>query len=235
MLRLHCKIHLMKMTSKIKAVFFDFDGVIVQTETYKIHNEYIYFKKLGLNVTLKQMYGIAGGFHNRKEEVYDQIFGDLNGYQEVKDQLIEHRVLSFPIEELITSGIKEVISWCKKEGLLIAVCSNSKMERLMRDLSIVGIVDDIDYIGAAFDSGHMKPDPYIYLTAMEEFNIDCDECIIVEDSVLGIHAGILSNGYVVALADKDRCIDQREANEIIYDIKELKRIIMERSEQNVNL
>lgn len=205
----------------VRALILDFDGVICQTETFKLGQMEACFKGLGLEVDRRELYRMAGGVATEKEAFLDRMFGDQKRYWEVREQVLRFRP-SWPSCELLrTPGIVETLEAVKAKGILLAVASNSSMERLRSVLEACNILPYFDLIAPAFDLGRRKPDPYVYLYTMDKLGVKARECIIVEDSTLGIRAGKAAGARVIALRDRDGAIDQRMADVIITRIEEV--------------
>lgn len=205
----------------VQAVIFDFDGVICQTEVYKLSGMAAMLEAMGLKVELKELYRLAGGTHLEKEAILDEIFGSQKRYWEIRDEVLGLRPAPFPHLALRTEGIVETLSGLKQRGICLAVASNSGEERLRRALKDCQVLEYFYYVISAFDLGKRKPDPFVYLYAMERMGVAAESCVIVEDSALGIRAGKAAGARVAALQDRDRAIDQSEADVILRRISQL--------------
>lgn len=204
-----------------EAVFFDFDGVISQTETYKLDRLTAYYRKLGLKVDTCALYLLAGGTFGNKEAIMDCIFGDQSRYWEVRDLAMDHHVGPFPHKELRTPGIVETLEEIHKRRIPVLVASNSRKERLIQALEECEVLTYIDHIESAYDLKRLKPDPYVYRNAMDRMGVKPENCIVVEDSALGIQAGKKAGARVIALRDRDGAIDQSQADVIVTEIQEV--------------
>lgn len=205
----------------VQGVLFDFDGVICQTETYKLDAMALYLKSLGLSVEPKALYRMAGGTMLEKESQLDSIFGDQKRYWEVKEQAMSFHMPPFSFFSILTEGITEVLQYLRREKIKIAVASNSKEERLRPALQECGLLPYCDGVFSAFDLGRRKPDPYVYIHGMEQLGLKPAGCLIVEDSALGIQAGKAAGVKVIALRDRDGMIDQSGADAVICRIEEV--------------
>lgn len=205
----------------IRAVIFDFDGVICQTETYKLDQMSAYLRELGLRVEPRQLYRLAGGTFFEKEAIMDDIFADQERYWQVKEQALTFHMSPFPHRSIRTEGIVETLRELKKRGLCIGVASNSREDRLRRALEDCQVLSFFDHVVSAFDLGRRKPDPYVYTYTIEQMGLRPDQCLVVEDSALGIRAGKASGARVVALKDRDGAIDQSEADAVVERISQV--------------
>lgn len=204
-----------------QALILDFDGVICQTETFKLDQMKRYIEGLGLSVDLRGLYRLAGGRIAEKEQILDELLGSQERYRAVREEVLHFRPVWAPVASLKTPGIDRTLQAVKERGILLAVASNSTMERLRTALSACELLPYFDFIAPAFDLGTRNPDPYVYLYTMETLGMAPRDCMILEDSALGIQAGKAAGVRVAALRDRDGAIDQRMADVIITRIEEI--------------
>ncbi len=204
-----------------QALILDFDGVICQTETFKLDQMAVYFRELGLQVEPRRLYQMAGGTYMEKEQVLDRIFIGQPRYREVKELALNFHTAPFPYSALLTPGITQTLETVRSRGISMGVASNSRQERLRSALESCGILSFFKYTESAFDLGMRKPDPWVYTHIMEKIGVKPQSCIIIEDSTIGIEAGKASGARVVALRDRDGAIDQSMADYIITRIEDI--------------
>lgn len=207
----------------IRGVLFDFDGVLCQTETWLMDARLAYFQTLGLDVSSRELYReLAGGTPIERETGLDKLFQNQPRYREVRDQVQDYRpTTAIPLRELRTAGVVETLSVLRTRGLKLACVSNSGGARLKDALSTCELLGYFDILGSGYDLGRRKPDPYAYQTAMDKLDLTPKECIIVEDSYIGIQAGKASGALTLALRDRDGMIDQSEADAILIHLNQL--------------
>ena len=88
----------------------------------------------------------------------------------------------------------------KHNGYRIAVCSNSIRSTIELMMEKSALLQYIDIIISNEDVKKSKPDPEMYITAMEKLSMQSDECLVVEDNPKGIEAGKRSGAYVMEVA-----------------------------------
>jgi beta-phosphoglucomutase len=89
-----------------------------------------------------------------------------------------------------------LVNKLKREGYLLAVCSNAVRESVEMMLRGSGIFELFDYIASNEDVKNPKPDPEIYLNAFERMKLKPEECVIVEDAGHGVEAARRSGAHV---------------------------------------
>lgn len=211
-------------TQTWRAVLFDFDGVICQTEVCRMDHREAALSRCGVRFDRKELYAMVGGACNVNmpySSRMDELFGDQKAYQEHRDELVAFPRLEGRYMGLLTPGLPQVLKELRDGGWLLGLVSNSSMQTLDAALRECGIEDGFDTVVSGWDLNRKKPDPYIYELTMRELNVEADQCVIVEDSPVGIQAGKAAGATVFALRDRDGLLDQRGSDYIMTKITEL--------------
>ncbi len=206
---------------KTKLVVFDYDGVIIQTEA--LHSRLLAedLRNMGIDFTREDISLLMGGSDRSRENLYDSLFADQPGYWKNKESLLHaHRVYP-PEAGLLSEGMKDVLEQLKEKGVRCAAVTTSSTERLLAGLESAGILSYFGDVLSGEQTGHVKPDPYIYEETMRRAQVLPEETVIVEDSGNGIEAGKRAGAYVAALKDTEGYADQRQADIIINRMKEV--------------
>lgn len=203
----------------IRAVLFDFDGVIAQTETYKLNQLMNKLDELHVSYTKEQIFSLTGTIGSEVRKQMYELFKNDSNFIKHQEKLLSYRCERPDLKAIKTLYLDELLIELKHRNIKIAVASNSSASRLKEAIKVLDIEQYFDLIASATDLGHLKPDPYVYLYAMDVFKIVGNETIIVEDSRLGITAGKKAGAYVVALKDEYGAIDQNDADRVLDDIR----------------
>ena len=196
----------------IKAIFFDQDGVIIDTERdgHRVaFNET--FKEFGYDVEwgveyYHELLQIAGGKERMKHHLQTQGFGKEVKPEEV-DDLIKalHKRKTALFIELIESGklplrpgIRRFMHEGMDAGLILGVCTTSN-EKAAHAVAYK-ILSDVkfNFVLAGDVVSKKKPDPEIYNLALEKAGVKPEECIVIEDSKNGVTAAKAAGMHVVA-------------------------------------
>lgn len=130
----------------LKAVFFDFDGVICQTEVCRMDALEARLHALGLYPDRRKLYRmISGGFRPR-EAAMDELFGSQPLYWEQREKVLERHQIQFRYPQILTPGITEVTEMLCRAGLQLAVVSNSSTEVVDQALHQCGIRENFRHI-----------------------------------------------------------------------------------------
>ena len=197
---------------KIKAVFFDQDGVIIDTERdgHRIaFNEA--FRDFGYKVEwdvekYHDLLQIAGGKERMRHFLHTEGFG-AEVKPEEEDELIKslHKRKTALFVDLIESGklplrpgVKRLMKEINQAGLILGVCTTSN-ERAAHAVAYQTLKEiKFDFVLAGDVVSKKKPDPEIYQLALEKAGIAPDEAFVVEDSHNGVLAAKAAGLYVVA-------------------------------------
>ena len=198
--------------SKIKAIFFDQDGVVIDTEKdgHRVaFNET--FKEFGYEFQWNvekyhELLQISGGKERMRHYFQTEgVFSDLNKNEE--DELIKklHKTKTEIFIKLIESGklplrpgIKRLMKEAMGIGIILGICTTAN-ERAANSIAM-GMLKEInfEFVLAGDVVSRKKPDPEIYLLALEKTGLKPEECIVVEDSRNGVLAAKEAGMHIIA-------------------------------------
>ena len=127
-----------------------------------------------------------------------------------------------PYAELLNEQTEPVMRELHERGVKCAIASSSYRELIDELVEIAGIADVLDYTISGHECSAFKPDPEIYLRAMEALGVEPSECLVIEDSPLGIEAGKRSGARVLALRPHEGVhLDQSRADAGIDNLTDI--------------
>lgn len=220
---------------EIKAILFDMDGILMDSEYYYMHGTVQWMKELGYNKDEQLLYSIIG---TTMDGTYEML-ADFLDHKYTKEQLKEinenYFLVKHPLKpkEIMFDHVKEVLDKLKMMNIKLAVCSSSPKGTINRALQDMEIIDDFDIICCSEDFDYPKPSPDIYLHAMDKLHVDKSNAIVYEDSTIGIKAGVASGAYCIAREDKRFNQDQSEADLLVKDIVELLEFVEKENGRNI--
>jgi sugar-phosphatase len=189
----------LKMTKQFKAIIFDLDGVIIDSNPAIIEFWSSWATKEGFTLTDQMIrewvYGrrvtatIEGLFSHvsdlRKKEI------EQSGYlfdQTMKPEGIE--------------GINHFIQGLTNIPFTIGVATSSHHERMLQMLERVGVVDHFVHFVTAHDVSKGKPDPEPYLKMAEKINLSPSKCLVFEDANSGVQSAIAAGMQVIGIGNE---------------------------------
>ncbi len=186
----------------IKAVIFDLDGLLIDSEiiSYKIYKEILH--QFGHNFTIEEYTQNYSG----KTEVKN-VTNLINTYslpwtiEKGLDNVykIENRFIAQGVD--LKYGAKELLSYLKDNNFKIAIASSSTRDRaltILKQHNIVEYFDDFVF-GNEVEKG--KPNPDIFLKACDKLSEKPEKCLVLEDSEAGIQSAYSANIPVICIPD----------------------------------
>ncbi len=176
-------------TSPIKALVFDFDGLIVDTEVPIFRAWQRIYREHGQDLPLQQWLTIIGTASGPFDPVIDlaKKTGAKLDEQELKALEVLYYQEATALQQLLP-GVIDYLVAARQLGLKTAVASSSTRKWVMDHLNRLGIGGRFDAIICREDVKRTKPDPDLYLTALQRLGVQPAEAIAFEDSSNGIHA-----------------------------------------------
>lgn len=215
----------------IKALIFDCDGVLADTERdgHRVAFNRA-FAEHGIDAEWDverygQMLEVAGGKERMRHffEMTGWPAGAATGHDAFIDRL--HADKSRAFRELVRNGslplrpgIKRIVDEARAAGMQLAVCSTASMESVLCVLDLLGPGRKswFEHVLAGDVVSRKKPDPAVYLLALERLGLDAAECVVIEDSHIGLRA---------ALAAGIRCLVTTSAYTLDEDFSGASRVV----------
>ena len=184
----------------LRALIFDFDGLMVDTES-SIYNAYVdIFEEHGAELPLATWEGIIGSTGHR-----DRVFLDLEaqiGRTVDRDLLRERaRLLHHDVSSRMPAveGVASLIAEARVAGLRLGVASSSTIGWVGGHLDRLGLAHHFSAICTREDVETVKPDPALYRLAAERLGVEPHEAVALEDSPNGIAAAKAAGLFCVAV------------------------------------
>lgn len=177
----------------IKGIIFDLDGVLLSTDEY----HYLAWKALTDKLNIPFNKDISDELRGlSRMDSLNAILSYSNKHysEEEKEQMAEYKndiyktYLENMSPERVSNNVRTTLEELKKRGYKLAVGSSSKNTKLILEKT-----DLRKYFDAVSDGTNItraKPDPEVFLLAAKYLHLSPSECVIVEDAISGINAGI---------------------------------------------
>lgn len=173
----------------LKAIIFDMDGVLIDSEPVHLEANRRLMEKLGLEFDREYYMQFIG---STTDYMWDKMKKDYNisltpdELMTISDDFVKeiNGESGYPVME----GASELIHKLHKSGLKLAVASSSGMKRIISSIEKLKVSEEIDCVVSGQELRKPKPAPDIFLRAAEKLNVLPEECIVIEDSVNGMKA-----------------------------------------------
>ena len=184
------------MPRTFKAIVFDFDGLIVDTEVPEYEAWLNIFRSYGVDLPLSVWTPHIGG-GNENFNIYDHL-EELTGKQFDRDEMRIRRRAEFAElfkDAVPLPGVEDYIAAARERGMRIGIASSSPRRWVGPKLEQLGLEDTFDTVVCSDDVGSSKPNPASYLRAIADLGVTPDEAFALEDSPTGVqgakNAGLL--------------------------------------------
>ena len=210
----------------IKAILFDMDGTLVDSENYYTSKSFDWLKQYKKDSNIKDVYKIVGLNMNDTYKMMASLAGI--SFDECKTSYDKY-FLCHPINynDYLFSDVKDTL-YKLKDKYKLCVCTSSDKNMLNSFISDCDL-NLFDLTLSSDDVLNSKPNPEVYLKALNRLNISSDEAIVVEDSYSGIKAGKNAGVYTIARNSDRYLIDQSDADYIFDDMHEILEILDEKN------
>lgn len=207
------------ITPNFEAVIFDCDGTLVDSEPITVRVLIDYLREYGLELDFEEahnlfvgrdMQSIAKWLESKTKIRLPDIFAEE--FRARQAVALKESVLPIPgAHELLASMTK---TFC--------VASNAPQAKIAINLSVTGLDQffTADRTFSAYDINVWKPQPDLFLYSAQRLNVDPEKCVVIEDSLAGIEAGLAAGMQVIGYS-KNAELKPTEEVPFVHCLKEL--------------
>lgn len=219
------------MNRKIKAIIFDFDGVVVNSEPLYEETGHELFRQFGIDVIeddWKEFKGLsAERFFVLAKEKY-KIKASLGEIYKIDQDILKNK---FRESLQYINGFHDFLEYVK-EKFLYALVTSTSAELLSWIFDNTNINNDFSQVITADDVTKTKPDPEPYIKVAERLKICPSEMLVIEDSVNGVISAKRAGSRVVGLLTSFSKEDLPEAHLHVESFDEL-RYLLKKNENRI--
>ncbi len=195
--------------SQLKAVIFDMDGVIIDSEPLWAKAEFDVFSSVGVTLTEALCRKTASMTTREVKNFWFERFPWKNqSLESVENRVIDLVGNLIQTEGQAIDGIRELVMALKDNGLKIGLATNSPERLIPLVLEKVGVLEYFDAWSSVENEENRKPYPDVYLSTARKLEVNPEHCMAIEDSSLGLEAAKKAGMFVTVLA-KD-CVPVNE-------------------------
>ncbi|MDR1606583.1 MAG: HAD family phosphatase [Streptococcaceae bacterium] len=198
--------------SKFKAIIFDMDGVLVDTEHYYYDRRQQFLDSKGISIAHLSPLNFIGG---NMKQVWQMILRDDYDNWDVpalQAEYVQHKLdHPIPYDQLLFPDAVSTLEILTAKGYQLGLASSTAKVEILRALKTTQLMPYFEVILSGDDFKESKPNPEIYRVAMAKLGVTPEETLIIEDSEKGIAAGVDSGATVWGIEDKRFGLDQSRA------------------------
>ena len=203
-----------------RAVLFDCDGVLIDSERYYLQGTVNWLNQMGISVDMHDLIPMIGTTYKRTIEIL------MTFTKETYETTLSRNETYFkerplPFAQLVKPNVYSLLKQLKALDIKMAICTSSPVRDLQLILKQTHFDDYVHYYVSGDELKASKPDPMIYLQAARKLMVEPSQCLVVEDSPIGIAAGKAAGMTTVALVDPLLNLDTTKADGSINDMIEV--------------
>lgn len=206
----------------IRAMIFDLDGTLVQTERLKAisyaraavelrpcavteeamlaaFKDVVGLSRSEVATALVERFGLAAAAAARMAE-----FGVSTPWQAYIHLRLRHYEALLADPEVLRRNQwphnVALLHAARQAGCKVGLATMSYCPQVQRVLDVLGLMDAFDFVASRDDVEHGKPDPEIYLLVARELGVSPRECLVIEDSPTGVKAALAAGMHVIAVS-----------------------------------
>lgn len=193
----------MKLAQPLQGILFDFDGLILDTETPIFQAWKRKFNQYGKELLLGEWAEILG----KSSQELGPIEGFLNEFpdQETKEQIlaeVSQEERSLVNQQPPLPGAVELIKRSHGAGLKMGIVSSSDQDWVHSHLSRLDLLEYFDHTSCADEVDKAKPNPALYRLGLEKMEADPASVVALEDSPYGVLAAKRAGLYCIAVPNQ---------------------------------
>lgn len=187
----------------IRALIFDFDGLILDTEIPAYQSWQEIYEEHGCFLPLSEWavaIGTTTSIFDVCQYLEEQVGRPLD--RAALRERRQQRKLELTLLQAALPGVLDYVAEAQRLGLRLAVASSSSRAWVSDHLMRLGLYDAFDCVLCSDDVARVKPDPELYLAAMKCLGVEAEEAVALEDSPNGITAAKRAGLFCVAVPNK---------------------------------
>ena len=209
---------------KYKAILFDMDGVLIESEFLMRHAAIQALAEYGIEAKHEDFREFTGMGEDKFVGGVAEKYGHIYTF-DMKEKAYDY--FGQQVKEMaeVPRGVKEMLEALHAKGLVMAVCSAADLRKVRYNIQAIGVDESLfSALVTGSDVARKKPFPDIYLEGARRIGMEPKDCLVIEDAVSGInaaHAAGMDAVGVPTTFSKEELIERVHPEYLLNEIKEL--------------
>ena len=209
---------------KYKAILFDMDGVLIESEFLMRHSAIQALAEYGITAQHEDFVEFTGMGEDKFVGGVAEKYGHTYTF-DMKERAYDY--FGQQVKELahVPEGVKEMLLALHEKGFVMAVCSAADLRKVRYNIQAIGVDESIfSALVTGSDVARKKPFPDIYLEGARRIGMEPKDCLVIEDAVSGInaaHAAGMDAVGVPTTFSKEELMERVHPEYLLNEIKEL--------------
>lgn len=207
-----------------RAVIFDCDGVLVDSETLGLRSLQQALREAGVERALDSLTCFSGRSHWETLAALERESGIplfANGVAERMDECYIELARTEVLRPC--AGVAELLAWLSANRIPFTLASSGPRKKVLFSLASAGLAGAFPQFICGEDAAHAKPAPDLYLAAASLVNVDPSACLAVEDAPNGVWAALAAHMQVVAVTTTFDAAALADAHLVVDSLADLPR------------
>ncbi|UHS60517.1 HAD family phosphatase [Agrobacterium vaccinii] len=214
------------MLRRPKAVIFDMDGLLIESEKHYRDAFLAASEEGGHGMVVDVYQRVCGSPWDVITKTIRTEYGEDFPMEAFRDAWLRHLAIQMADGVALRGGVLEILDLLDEMGLPRAIATSSGHESVNRHLGPFDLLRRFDHILARGDYAEPKPSPLPYLTAAERLGIDPRDCVALEDSYHGVQSAWSAGTQTIMVPDvapatdamREKCVAICDS---LFDVAEL--------------
>ena len=214
----------------IHAAIFDMDGLMLDTERLSTLGWFDASKKMGLGLTEEFILSFKGTPVTYSSALFKEKFGQDFDYMKarsIRSEYVQNDIKEHGVP--VKKGLPELLHALKEKHIKIALATSTNEKTTREYLTKADLLSffDVTVFGDMLFEGHPfkgKPHPDIYLAAVKLLQEEPENCLVLEDSTMGIRSGSAAGCQVVYIPDV-AVVKEEDQKKAVYTFSDLSQVI----------
>lgn len=215
----------------IKAVIFDMDGVLVDSEPLWQEAEKLIFSQVGIQLTTSMCRETMG---MRVDEVvkyrHEKQPWPGKSLKDIESEILDEMETLITLKGEAMEGVGYILNFFQRKNIRLALASSSYMRLINTVIKKLNLENSFEVTHSGEFEEKGKPDPAIYISTLNRLNLNANQVFAIEDSYNGLLAAKAANLKTVVMPEESVWQESK------YDMADLKiKSLLEFSEDHFNL